>query len=102
VLAEEGLGLRAARGAPRATTRGILEAGSYLRLIHSCITQLKAQGPSRTCNESKEEEEKDSGFRSLWCGASLHTNPGVLLAAKALAEAWEGGKAGDLDYGAIN
>jgi len=23
----------------------------------SCITQLKAQGPSRTCNESKEEEE---------------------------------------------
>ena len=27
-----------------------------LRLIDSCITQLKAQGPSRTCNESKEEE----------------------------------------------
>ena len=33
------------------------EAGSYLRRIDSCITQLKAQGPSRTCNESKEEEE---------------------------------------------
>jgi len=32
--------------------------GSYLRPIDSCITQLKAQGPSRTCNESKEEEEK--------------------------------------------
>jgi hypothetical protein len=32
------------------------EAGSYLRLIDSCITQLNAQGPSRTCNESKEEE----------------------------------------------
>ena len=31
------------------------EAGSYLRLIDSCTTQLKAQGPSRTCNESKEE-----------------------------------------------
>ena len=31
------------------------EAGSYLRLIDSCITQLKARGPSRTCNESKEE-----------------------------------------------
>ena len=28
-----------------------------LVLIDSCITQLKAQGPSRTCNESKEEEE---------------------------------------------
>ena len=25
-----------------------------LRLIDSCITQLKAQGPSRTCNESKD------------------------------------------------
>jgi len=33
------------------------EAGSYLRLIDSCITQLKTQGPSRTCNESKKEEE---------------------------------------------
>ena len=33
---------------------------AYLRLIDSCITQLKAQGPSRTCNESKEEEEEAS------------------------------------------
>ena len=33
------------------------EVGSYLRLIDSCVTQLKAQGPSRTCNECKEEEE---------------------------------------------
>ena len=32
------------------------------RLIDSGITQLKAQGPSRTCNESKEEEE-DGGRR---------------------------------------
>ena len=31
--------------------------GLYLWPIDSCITQLKAQGPSRTCNESKEEEE---------------------------------------------
>ena len=30
-----------------------------LRLIDSCITQLKAQGPCRTCNESKEEEEEE-------------------------------------------
>ena len=35
------------------------KAGSYLRLIDSCITRLKAQGPSRTCNESKEEEEEE-------------------------------------------
>jgi len=34
------------------------EAGSYLRLIHSCITQLKAQGPSRTCNERKASGSK--------------------------------------------
>ena len=44
------------------------EAGSYFRLIDSCITQLKAQGPSRTCNESQEEEEglgcrRVQGFR---------------------------------------
>ena len=37
------------------------EAGPYLRLIDSRITQLKDQGPSRTCNESKEEEE-DTGI----------------------------------------
>jgi len=36
------------------------EAGSFLRRIDACVTQLKAQGPSRTCNESKEEEEKAS------------------------------------------
>ena len=30
---------------------------SYWRLIDSCITQLKVQGPSRTCIESEEEEE---------------------------------------------
>ena len=32
---------------------------SHLRLIDSCITQVKAQGPSRTCTESKEEEEEE-------------------------------------------
>ena len=36
------------------------ETVAYLRLIDSCITQLKAEGPSRTCNESKEEEEEVS------------------------------------------
>jgi len=29
--------------------------------VNSCITQLKAHGPSRTCSESKEEEEKTFG-----------------------------------------
>jgi hypothetical protein len=35
----------------------VTEAGSYLRLTDSRITQLKAQGPSRTCDDSKEEKE---------------------------------------------
>ena len=34
------------------------EEGSCLRLLDSCITQLKAQGPSWTCNESKEERRR--------------------------------------------
>jgi len=35
-----------------------LAPGSYVRLIDACITQLKAQETSRTCNESKEQEEE--------------------------------------------
>jgi len=31
---------------------------SYVMLIDSFITQLKDHGPSRTCNESKEQEEE--------------------------------------------
>ena len=41
------------------------EAGSYLRLIDSCITPLKAQGPSKTCIESKQEEEEVEGLGVL-------------------------------------
>ena len=57
------------------------EAGSYLRLIDSCITQLKAQGPSRTCNESKEEEE-EANFSSVRAAAAsvkvlLYPEPGA-------------------------
>ena len=33
------------------------EAGSYSRRIDVCISQLKAQRPSRTCHESQEEEK---------------------------------------------
>jgi len=40
----------------------VTEAGSYLRLIGSCVTQLKVKGPSGTCNESKEEEEEEVGL----------------------------------------
>ena len=37
----------------------VTEVGSYLRLINCCITQLKAQGSSRTYDKSKEEEAGD-------------------------------------------
>jgi hypothetical protein len=54
------------------------EAGSYLRLIDSCITQLEAQGPARTCNESEEEEEEKScaalTHAHLSCPPHLHPN----------------------------
>ena len=43
--------------APQDSVLMMVGARSYLRLIDSCIMQLKAQGPCRTCNESKEEEE---------------------------------------------
>jgi len=41
------------------------EEGSYLSLVDSCITQLKAQGPSRTCSESEEEEEEEARVQGL-------------------------------------
>jgi len=45
------------------------EVGSFLRLVDSLITQFKAQGPSRTCNESNEEEEKTPRRGGLVCKA---------------------------------
>ena len=44
------------------------EAGSYLRLIDSCITQLKVQGPSRTCNEKQKRKKgsKENSTLSPW------------------------------------
>ena len=47
------------------------EAGSYLRLIDSCISQLKAEGPFRTCNESKEEEEASPRRRASSSGLGV-------------------------------
>ena len=47
--------LRSLRPARRGRVGGSgSEVGSYLRLIDSYITQLKAQGPHRTCDESEE------------------------------------------------
>ena len=44
--------------------------------LDSCITQLKPQGPSRTCNESKEEEE-ESGFPESGQSRTLFPESGV-------------------------
>ena len=47
------------------------EAGSYLRPIDSCITQIKAQGPSRTCNEGKAEESEASTLNQVVAVAAV-------------------------------
>jgi len=52
------------------------EEGSYLRLIGSCITQLEAQGPLRTCNESKEEDRISKSRFVVYQGVA---RPGQLL-----------------------
>ena len=39
------------------------EAGSNAGLIDTCINQLNAQGPSRTCDVSKKEEERRFGMQ---------------------------------------
>ena len=49
------------------------QAGSYLRLIDSCITQLEVQGPSRTCIESQEEEEVTRNESAAPVGRNLAT-----------------------------
>ena len=58
---------------PPLVIRVLHEAGSRLRLIDSCSTQLIRlnQGPSRTCNASKEEEEVHSRFVNQGQGPKL-------------------------------
>ena len=51
------------------------EAGSYLRLTHSCITQLKAQGPSRICNKSEGEEPAGEWPRTRRAEATSGCHP---------------------------
>jgi len=59
----------------------VTETSSYSGRIDSCITQLKAPGPSRACNESKEEEEAVSlrcvNFGISVDGSSRYVRPGV-------------------------
>ena len=58
------------------------EAGSYLRRIDQCVTQLKAQGPSRTCTGSKEAEEEKRWSRSR--RPPRHTAPTALYRGTSL------------------
>ena len=64
-----------------------------MRLIGSCITQLKAQGPSRTCNESKEEEEAvvvdRIGFRCREFGFMVRGLRFTLRDLNVRAESWK-------------
>ena len=54
------------------------EAGSYLRLIDSCITQVKAEEDSRTCDESRDQEKNKSRSLPLpgnnWARRKFHLN----------------------------
>jgi len=56
------------------------EAGSYLRLIDSCITQLKAQGPSVTRVKKKKKNlpERELLDRGSTAGQD-HTKPGTIM-----------------------
>jgi len=63
---------------PRALGRQEPGTRALLRLIDPCITQLKAQGPSRTCGESKDEDSLShppaivlGGVRSVACFVCL-------------------------------
>ena len=49
------------RSTVQAGSGGYVWEGSSLRLVDSCITQLKAQGPFRTCHETQERKKKKVG-----------------------------------------
>ena len=50
-------------------------AALCLRLIDSCTTQLKAQGPYRSCNESIEEEAEFSRGGARGFALLYHAGP---------------------------
>jgi hypothetical protein len=61
-----------------------MDAGTFWRLIDSRFTQLEAQGPYRTCNESNEEEEEEEEWmvipvRDMWHIPFPHDMCRVLL-----------------------
>ena len=63
-------------------------AGSYVRLVDSCITQLQAQGPSWICNENLEEEEKPQDAAPALCssawGSAFHPRADARQSQKSL------------------
>ena len=55
--------------------------GLVFELVDSCITQLKAQGPSKTCNQST-EEEKEEACAALGDALVLIKRPVIVLVFK--------------------
>ena len=55
------------------------EVGSYLRLTDSCVAQLQAHGPSRTCKE----EEEGSSSQGLEIEPFLVWQKRIRLSARA-------------------
>ena len=47
-------------------------AGSYVRLIDSFVTQMRAQGPSRTCDKSTQDAEEERPPGPRWGGGPGH------------------------------
>jgi len=56
-------------------------------LIDSCITQRKAQGPSRTCTESQKEEEGAGALQVIYLSLSPD-RPFWRSAATVIGQAW--------------
>ena len=63
----------------------VTEARAYVRPVDSCITQLKAEGPSRTIHESREEGEEELGgsqpgsYFDLFCSCAAPQNDFTML-----------------------
>ena len=61
-----------------------------MRLTDSCITQIQAQGPSRTCNESKEEEAPLAFAAALReAAAAVYYERGTPVAPDAALPVWQ-------------
>ena len=62
-----------------------------MRRIDSCITQLKAQRPFRTCDQSKEEEEEERGVTGKQAASLVEVRvQGLGFRAEGRGSRWPG------------